>query len=112
MHSFPNEHPFSMYAFWLFNAGAFAGETNKGPANYCLVVVVDPVRCEAGIVPGYGLESFMSEDATGHILEMAGPAFESGKWETGFELILEGISELLKVGSVTEDLNQGVGTEF
>ena len=97
---FPAEHPFAMYAFWLLNAGAFAGEGQRGLKNHSLLILVDPKRNESAIMLGYGLEALVAEEATGNILELAEPAFESGKWETGLQIILEGIDELLASISV------------
>ena len=112
MHSFPAEHPFAMYGFWLLNAGAFSGEAKRGKRNHSLLILVDPVRHESAIVPGYGLEPLMTDDATGHILEMAGPAFESDKWETGFQIILEGIDGLLETISVADEADRERVNEF
>ena len=112
MHCFPNEHPFSMHAFWLFNAGGFAGESKRGAGNHCLLILVDPVRAESAIVPGYGLEALITEDAISHILEMAGPAFESAKWEAGFQIILEGIERLLETVSTVETRAERSSMDF
>ncbi|MBC7979492.1 MAG: TPM domain-containing protein, partial [Armatimonadetes bacterium] len=80
VHEFPADHPFLMHAFWLFNAGAFAGEGKRGKDNHALLIVIDPVRRESEIVPGYGLESLLKQEALDHLLEMSGPAFQANKW--------------------------------
>ena len=59
MHGFPAEHPFTMYAFWLFNAGAFAGESKRGKDNHALLIAIDPYRQESAIIHGYGLEQLL-----------------------------------------------------
>lgn len=97
LHHFPEEHPVSMHAFWLFNAGAFAGEGKRGKENLALMVVADPGRKEAAIVRGYGLEETLDEEAMAHLLNMSGPAFGSGKWELGFSVLLEGLDQLLEM---------------
>lgn len=86
-----------MHAFWLFNAGAFAGEGKRGKENLALMVVADPGRKEAAIVRGYGLEETLDEEAMAHLLNMSGPAFGSGKWELGFSVLLEGLDQLLEM---------------
>jgi uncharacterized membrane protein YgcG len=107
MHRFAAEHPFTMHAFWLFNAGAFAGEFQRGKDNHALLIVVDPFRQESAIVPGYGLESLLKQEALDHLLEMSGPAFGEGKWLIGFEVLLDGLELLLETISV-----EGESTEY
>lgn len=110
MHRFPAEHPFSMHAFWLFNAGAFAGEAKRGKDNRALLILIDPFRQESAIVPGYGLEPLLRREALDHLLEMSGPAFQSGKWQLGLDVLLDGLDQLLEsVSTVTEGGIQGVG---
>ncbi|MEP2774715.1 MAG: TPM domain-containing protein [Luteolibacter sp.] len=112
MHGFPAEHPFQMHAFWLFNAGAFAGEAKRGKNNHAIMVVVDPFRKESAIVPGYGLEPLLPKEALDHLLEMAGPAFESAKWELGFTVMLEGLDQLLETVTVADEVGEVVENDF
>lgn len=110
MHRFPAEHPFTMHAFWLFNAGAFAGEFKRGKDNRALLIAVDPYRQESAIVPGYGLEPLLQQEALDHLLEMSGPAFGDGKWLIGFEVLLDGLELLLEtVSTEGETLSYGEG---
>lgn len=104
MHRFPTEHPFTMHAFWLFNAGALAGEFQRGKDNRALLIVVDPFRQESAIVPGYGLEPLLKQEALDHLLEMSGPAFGDGKWQLGFEVLHEGLELLLETVSTEGEL--------
>ncbi len=99
MHQFPAEHPFSMHAFWLFNGAALAGEGKRGKDNHAVLIVIDPQRQESAIVPGYGLEPLLGQEALDHLLEMSGPAFQSGKWELGLTMLLEGLEQLLETVS-------------
>ncbi|MFD2256002.1 hypothetical protein ACFSSA_04880 [Luteolibacter algae] len=105
MHRFSSEHPFSMHAFWLFNAAAIAGEGKRGRKNHALMVVIDPFRMDSAIVPGYGLEPLLRPDALNHLLELSGPAFESKNWEMGLNLLLDGLEGLLESVSI---VNEGV----
>jgi hypothetical protein len=68
---------------------------------------VDPFRQESAIVPGYGLESLLKQEALDHLLEMSGPAFGEGKWLIGFEVLLDGLELLLETISV-----EGESTEY
>lgn len=102
MHAFPAEHPFAMHVFWLFNAGNFAGDSRRGKDNHALLVALDPTRGEAAIMPGYGLEPFLKPETLDHLLELAGPAWESGRWADGISRVLDGLDQLLESIAVPE----------
>ncbi len=106
MHRFIAEHPFSMHAFWLFNAGAFAGELKRGKDNHALLILIDPYRQESAIVPGYGLEPLLQPQALDHLLEMSSPAFQSAKWELGLEVILDGLEQLLESVTIVDEASR------
>jgi len=109
MHHFPREHPFSMHIFWLFNAGAFASESRRGASNHGLLIAVDPLRQEAAIMPGYGLEPFLKEETIGHLLDLASPAWEEGQWTDGFLRVLNSLDKLLE--SVAQPITTGIPAE-
>lgn len=100
IHRFPQEHPFSMHVFWLFNAASFAGDSRRGKDNHALLLVLDPSRGESAIMPGYGLEPFLTDEALDHLLELAGPAWESGHWADGFLRVLDGLDQWLETIAV------------
>lgn len=103
MHSFPEDHPFSMHVFWLFNAGNFAGDSQRGKDNHALLVALDPSRGEAAIMPGYGLEPFLKTEALDHLLELAGPAWEKEHWTDGILLVLDRLDQLLGSIAIPEE---------
>ncbi len=111
MHSFPEEHPFSMHVFWLFNAGNFAGDSHRGKSNHALLVALDPSRGEAAIMPGYGLEPFLKRETLDHLLELAGPAWETGRWADGILRVLDGLDQLLESVAIPDD-GAATGGEF
>jgi uncharacterized membrane protein YgcG len=96
LRAMPDEHPFSLYAFWLFNAGAFAGEGRRGANNQGILLLIDPVRQESALIPGYGLEPLLKPEALGHLLDLAGPVWEAGLWMEGIERVLGGLEKLLE----------------
>ena len=112
MHAFPEEHPFSTHVFWLFNAGNFASDSHRGKDNHALMVALDPVRLEAAIMPGYGLEPFLKTEALDHLLELAGPAWESGRWADGLVRVLDGLDQLLESIAVPMEATRHEGGEF
>ncbi len=109
MHVFPEEHPFSMHVFWLFNAGNFAGDSQRGKDNHALLVALDPSRGEAAIMPGYGLEPFLKTEALDHLLELAGPAWEKENWTEGILLVLDRLDQLLESIAVPDEAGAAKG---
>lgn len=103
IHAFPAEHPFSMHVFWMFNAANFAGDIRHGKNNHALLVALDPVRCESGIIPGYGLEVFLKTESLDSLLKLAAPAWESGRWADGLLAVLNGLDPLLESIAVPDD---------
>ena len=112
MHQFPEEHPFSMHAFWVFNAGNFAGDSSRGKDNHALMIALDPARGEAAIMPGYGLEPFLSTEALDHLLELAGPAWENRRWADGIFRVLDGLDQLLESIAIPDDPAARASSEF
>jgi len=100
MHRFPQDHPFATHVFWLFNAGAFAGEGCRGKRNRALLLAVDPARGEGAMIPGYGLEFLLRTEALDHLLELAGPSWADDRWADGILLVLDGIDQLLETVAV------------
>ena len=112
MHGFPAEHPFSMHVFWLFNAASFAGDANRGRNNHALLLAVDPFRKESALMPGYGLEPFLTHEALDHLLELAGPAWEQGRWADGIHRVLDGVEQLLATFALPVGVETRADNEF
>jgi uncharacterized membrane protein YgcG len=102
MHRFPAAHPFSMHAFWLFNAADFAGASRRGRDNHSLMLAIDPFRGEAAIVPGYGLESFLTSESLGRLLDLAGPLWRESRWTEGVLHVFEELGRLLETVAVVQ----------
>jgi uncharacterized membrane protein YgcG len=96
MHRFPDEHPFTLHVFWLFNAADFAGTIRRGCRNHALLLAIDPARREMAIMPGYGLEEILSEEQLGRILDAAAPLFRQGQWVDGILEVFDEIDKLLE----------------
>ena len=103
VHAFPAEHPFAMHVFWMFNAANFAGDIRRGKDNHALLVALDPVRGEAAIIPGYGLENFLKTETLDHLLEIAAPAWQSTRWADGILGVLDGLDLLLESIAIPEE---------
>lgn len=102
MHRFPQEHPFSMHAFWLFNAADFAGASRRGRENHSIMLAIDPYREESAIVTGYGLEPFLTRESLDRLLDLAGPAWEDYRWADGILRVLDGLDLLFESIAVAE----------
>ena len=55
-------------------------------------------------MPGYGLEPFLANAAVDHLLELAGPAWQSGHWADGISRVLDGLDQLLETIALPEEL--------
>lgn len=99
---FPLEHPFSTHVFWLFNAAGFAGSMRRGKDNHAIMLVIDPGRLEAAVIPGYGLEPFLSGEALGHLLDLATPAWEEGRWVDGILRVINGLDTWLETIAIPD----------
>lgn len=109
MHVFPAQHPFPMHVFWLFNAADLAGSSHRGRANHSLMLAIDPDRGEAAIIPGYGLEGFLTEDLLGRLLELAAPAWAEKRWTDGIIRVLDGLDVMLETIAVADPSEAGAG---
>ena len=101
-----------MHVFWLFNAGNFAGDSHRGKDNHSLLLALDPVRGESALMPGYGLESFLKREALDHLLELAGPAWETGDWAEGIFRVLDGLDKLLESVAIPIEAETATKGEF
>jgi uncharacterized membrane protein YgcG len=112
MHRFPDEHPFTLHVFWLFNAADFAGTSRRGSRNHALLLAIDPGRTEAAIMPGYGLEDLLTEVSLGRILDAAAPLFRASRWVDGMLQVLDELDTLLESGARPQDAEAAIPGEF
>lgn len=96
LHEFPETYPFSLYAFWLFNASPVAGQDRRGADNHSILLLVDPKRAEAALQIGYGLEPYVSREALDQVLGQAVPAWRGGRWEEGVLEVIAAVNHLLE----------------
>ncbi|QJE98206.1 TPM domain-containing protein [Luteolibacter luteus] len=96
LHGFPNDHPFSLHVFWIFNCGGFAAENTKGGDNHNILLALDPVQEKSALMVGYGLEPFLGDDAMDHLLELSEPAWRAKSWSKGILEVITGLDRLLE----------------
>jgi len=97
--SFPTEHPYELYLFWIFNLGRISSDVEKGGNNRVILLTVDPQSSRSGILPGYGLEPFLELSELDDVLASADEAWAKGSWEEGFTSLIDGLDHLLE-GSI------------
>jgi len=107
LREFPGEHPFELQVFWLFNAGNFVSEDEKGSANRAVLLAIDPPNNRAAVMVGYGLEPFVGDEALKHLLDQADPAWKSGHYAEGILTVLRGLDSLLT--GLIDSLRETVG---
>lgn len=100
MHRFPPEHPFGTHVFWLFNHANLAGDSRRGRDNHALMIALDPRRGEAAVMPGYGLEDSLTDDARGRLLGLGAEHWEKGDWIGGLLRVLDALDALLETIAV------------
>lgn len=112
LHSFPPPHPFRTQVFWLFNASGFSGDTRRGPNNHTLLIAIDPVRREASLMPGYGLEPFLDEETMTKLLDSAQTHWQRGDWPAGILSLLNTLDTHLETIAQPDDHKQYLPSEF
>jgi len=96
LHHFPQEHPFSLHVFWLFNCGGLSTESSRGENNHAILLAIDPRQGRSALTVGYGLEPFLSDEAMDHLLELSEPAWKNGHWTRGILDVIAGLDRLLE----------------
>jgi hypothetical protein len=96
LHVFPEDHPFDLHVFWLFNCGGFSMESQKAGDNRTILLALDPALGRSALTVGYGLEPFLGDEALDHLLELAEPAWRSGDWTRGILEVIAGLDRLLE----------------
>ena len=84
------------YAWWLFNQCNPAGETQEGPENCHLFLLVDTVGKGAWMTLGYGLEPFIGERHLRQFLEGARPHFSRGEYAAGAALVIREAGRMIQ----------------
>ena len=96
LHVFPEEHPFDLHVFWLFNCGGFSSESQKAGDNRTILLALDPSQERSALMVGYGLEPFLDDEALDHLLKLAEPAWIAGDWTRGILEAITGLDRLLE----------------
>ncbi len=76
----PPNVPLPVYAFWLFNRGSLFSAVEKGGDNHGILLLIDPDRADAVLMPGYGLEPFVSANVFKACLDLTAPLLDAGRF--------------------------------
>lgn len=79
----------SEYGFWLINRARFGGAGIIGAKNFDLFFVIDPKGRAAGLIAGYGLEAYLSEQDLQDALAVANSGFDAGDLICGMRECIE-----------------------
>jgi uncharacterized membrane protein YgcG len=71
--------------FWLINHGAFHTHQISRRNDFGIVLMIDPVRQQACLTLGYGLEAVLKETALTHILKKLQPLLSKGSFASAIE---------------------------
>lgn len=94
--TFPEDHPFELYVFWLFNNGGFHSDHHKAGDNHDVLLVLDPVTGRSSLMVGYGLEPFIDPESLEDVLAMAEPAWTDREWAEGVVVVIDGLESRLE----------------
>ncbi|MBK1825944.1 hypothetical protein [Haloferula rosea] len=97
--TFPTEHPFSLYLFWIFNLGRISSDLEKGGNNRVILLALDPQSSRSGIMPGYGLEPFLDQNELDELLASIDEIWGRHAWDEGFIKLIDGLDSILE-GSI------------
>lgn len=107
--SFLQKEDLPTLLFWLFNRAGLSQESAKQGQNRDIVLLIEPLRKEAAMMIGYGLEPFIPQSDLDRILAGAQPDFASGNIMNGIESVVGSLSDLLK--RVSRELTLSFGTK-
>jgi len=101
------DHPLEVQVFWLFNTAGLFAEDTKGGRNHGILLVLDPPHGRSGLMIGYGLEPFVSDEAMDRLLELAEPSWQRGDYPGGILVVLRNLGTLLE--SISAALPDALG---
>lgn len=96
VHHFPQNHPFELHVFWIFNLGGLFRDNEKAGENHTVLIALDPIANQSSVMVGYGLEPFITVNQLDEILEPAVPAWSDRAWAEGLEIVLDELEPLLE----------------
>jgi len=101
LRTFPENIPLRTSLFWVFNSGAISNAESKSGENRDILLAIDPTNNKAGIIIGYGLEPFISQQEIDHILKNSQPLLEKRNFTQATLNIIKDYTHLLEQKSKT-----------
>jgi hypothetical protein len=96
MEEAPEKVPMRTWAWWLFNRSRFSFALDKGFVNRDILLVIDPVRRQAVVTIGYGLEPFVGKRDLSDALAAGQPALAAGDWAEACGQILVALDDAFR----------------
>lgn len=94
--SFPQKTELRTLLFWIFNRAGLSQESAKHGQNRDVVLLIEPLRKEAALMVGYGLEPLIPQTDLDQILNKAQPFFTSGHMFSGVEMVHTELTTVMK----------------
>lgn len=92
----PTVVPLTTWAWWLFNRSRFSLALDKGFVNRDILLAVDPVKRQAALTIGYGLEPFVGKRDLSDALAAGQSALAAGDWAETCGRILVALDDGLR----------------
>ena len=96
INEFPEDFPPATYLFWIFNSGGLSEAGHIRGSNRDILLGIDPTRHAAGLMVGYGLEPFLSQDALDQIIKAGTPLLNAGNLSGGVVEIINRLSQVME----------------
>ncbi len=104
---FKTDFPIEAKLFWLINTAAFSSKNTRLGKNFDILFGIDVTTGQAGLVVGYGLESYLTPKTLKSILSLALPHLESDRTDEALLIMLDSLREILvSAGPVLEKTQQ------
>jgi len=92
----PDIVPMRTWAWWLFNRSQFSLALDKGFVNRDILLALDPVRRQAVLTIGYGLEPFVGKRDLGDALAAGQAALAAGDGAEACGRVLVALDDALR----------------
>lgn len=99
LHTFDPKFNLSTQLFWLFNSAGLSTEENQLEKNQDVLIGLDPASNRLGLIIGYGLEPYISQNSLSALLELARPDLEEGSPTKALQLVIKKLAALLNNSS-------------
>ena len=95
INKFDPRYNLSIQLFWLFNSAGLAPPENRLTNNKDVMIGLDPELGRIGLIVGYGLEPYVSQEAITSVLKNTTPLLSEGEYSEALVQLIEHTKILL-----------------